>query len=154
MRSFIAIDCDENLKKNISLLLNQLDNGTGNVRWIQKQGMHLTLKFLGEIEDRQLEAIEQEIKNSLRAFRPFDLNLRGTGIFPPSRFPRVLWVGVEENEAIHSLQRAIERSLVKLGFPKEKRRYRPHLTLGRVKRHDGLESVLDVISKKSEEYPL
>jgi len=153
MRSFVAIDCDENLKGNISSLLSELDNSTGNVRWIKKQGMHVTLKFLGEIEDSQLEAIGQEIKSSLRAFRPFDLKLRGTGSFPPSsRFPRVLWVGVEENEVLLSLQREIERSLVKLGFPKEKRGYRPHLTLGRVKRYDGLEPVLDVISQKNEEF--
>ena len=110
MRSFIAIDCDENLKENISSLLRRLDSGKGNIRWIRNQGMHLTLKFLGDITDKQLEAINHELKISIKPFEPFALSLKGTGSFPPStRFPKVLWVGVEDNRILNSLQQEIER---------------------------------------------
>lgn len=153
MRSFIAIDCEKNLKENISSLIRKLDSGKGNIRWIKDQGIHLTLKFLGNITDRQLEAINHELKNAIKLFYPFDLSLRGTGSFPPStRFPKVLWVGVEENNTLNSLQYEIEHSLFKLGFPKEKKQYRPHLTLGRVKKKDGLEPILGTIQKNREEF--
>ena len=153
MRSFIAIDCDENLKENISSLLRRLDSGKGNIRWIRNQGMHLTLKFLGDITDKQLEAINHELKISIKPFEPFALSLKGTGSFPPStRFPKVLWVGVEDNRILNSLQQEIEQSLFNLGFPKEKRQYHPHLTLGRVKKKDGLEPILSAIQQSKEEF--
>ena len=153
MRSFIAIDCDKKLKENIAFFVKGLDKGTGNVRWTKNQGKHLTLKFLGEITDSQLESINRELKISINNFNSFDLIFRGTGSFPPSsNFPKVLWVGVEENEVLRSLQREIERSLFKLGFPKEKRNFFPHLTLGRVKKNQKLKPILTALHQSRDKF--
>lgn len=153
MRSFIAIDCEKNLKDNISSLIRRLDSGKGNIRWVKNQGKHVTLKFLGDITDKQLEAINHELKISIKSFEPFELSLKGTGSFPLStHFPKVLWVGVEDNKTLNFLQKEIELSLFKLGFPKEKRQFHPHLTLGRVKKKDGLEPILDGIQQSREEF--
>lgn len=152
MRSFVAIDCSENLKENIHALIKKLDRGERNVRWIKKQGMHLTLKFLGEITDLQLQAVKGGLETAVKPFKPFELVLKGTGSFPPSaRSPKVLWIGVEDSKILIRLQEEIERSLHKLGFPEERRSYRPHMTLGRVKKREGLDPVLDIIGRNREE---
>ena len=153
MRAFLAIDCDDRLKDNISSLIKRLDRGGGNVRWIKKQGMHLTLKFLGNITDLQAQSIDQELRMLKNSFNPFDLSLRGTGRFPASsRFPKVLWVGVDGNDILGSLHREIEQSLSRQGFPKEKRPFHPHLTLGRVKNNNALEHVLSGLDLTKDEF--
>jgi len=134
MRTFVAIDLDPALKERVSLLVQKLSRGHPNVKWIDRDGMHLTLKFLGEIGEAQAEEVKDALRTVTARHHPFELGLKGTGTFPPgSRNPRVLWAGFESREELAALQADIEEELSKKGFPREERPFRPHLTLGRVR---------------------
>jgi 2'-5' RNA ligase len=147
MRTFVAIDLDEEIKKNISQFIKKLDAHKPNIRWIKHQGMHLTLKFIGEIPENKVRDIQSILMDLSLNHEHFPLKLVGTGTFPPrSRHPRILWVGIEENHKLMSVQKEVELILEKSSVPREKRKFFPHLTLGRVKSSHNILPVLDELS--------
>lgn len=151
MRSFIAIELEENLKIQLSSLISKLMSVSQDIKWIKRQGMHLTLKFLGEIGHDKIKEIESCMAEIARKTDAFPLQLSGTGAFPPGkRNPRVLWVGITENPSLINLQAEIETGCERSGFPREKRRFHPHLTLGRVKAFSKLEGALSLLEKNRE----
>lgn len=148
MRTFIAINLNPEIKKALIQLIKELDTGNRNIKWIAEQGMHLTLKFLGEIDRGKVTQIENVLERILEKHRPFSLRFKGTGSFPPGKkAARVLWVGIEEEESLKRLQSELEAELEKIGFPREQRRFHPHLTLGRVKFQSGLGQTLSLLEK-------
>lgn len=126
-RLFVAIDLPEEVKKMIRALREELPGA----RWVPLEQLHLTLRFIGEAD----EALYQRIKNILGAVRggPFRMALQGIGHFPPGRHPRVLWVGMEENEPLLKLQHNVELALIAAGLAPEERRFSPHITIARLK---------------------
>ncbi len=151
MRTFIAINLSPEIKKTLSLLIGELDKGSRNIKWIRQEGMHLTLKFLGEIGRERVPEIEDVLIRISKNYEPFVLKFKGTGSFPPGKKnPRVLWVGIEEGETLRALQSQLEGELEKLGFPKEKRKFHAHLTLGRVKSFFNLRETLSLLEKYRE----
>ncbi len=137
IRSFIAIDLPADLKERLRQTSDSLSRQAprGSVRWSRIEGIHLTLKFLGDVARTDLGQIEAALAQVCRAQAPFVFTASGLGCFPNVRRPRVLWVGIrEESGALAGLQREIERALDPLGHPPERRKFHPHLTLGRVKR--------------------
>jgi 2'-5' RNA ligase len=153
VRVFIAIDLDPHIKTNLTGFLTHLKNlGRARISWVRQEGMHLTLKFLGEVDEPLLEKVKALLQEVGAVSRPFLLKVRGTGVFPPgARNPRVLWVGVEEDPALGELQARLESSLKKLGFPREDRPFHPHLTLGRVKSPGDLRLVLAELEKRRDD---
>lgn len=148
MRTFIAIDLEEEIKKNISLIINKLDSGHRNVKWIRRQSMHLTIKFLGEVLEDQIPGIESVLDNIASNRSSFSLSLKGAGTFPPQKkIPRVLWIGVKTPQDLQALQFEVETEMEKKGIPKEKRKFHPHLTLGRVKSSFQLAPILAELEK-------
>jgi 2'-5' RNA ligase len=135
MRTFVAIDLEESLKRALETFSGELKPLAGScVRWAGAAGMHLTLKFLGEISDAEAARISQTLEATSARHSRFTLALEGTGTFPPGRrVPRVLWVGVAPKPALLALQEDIEKDLAKLGYEREMSPFHPHLTLGRVK---------------------
>lgn len=134
MRSFIAIDLNDIIKNNLTRLINELKPVSKGIKWVNKENLHLTLKFLGEINEIQAETVGQVLENLSRKYRSFPLSFRGTGSFPPGqKWMRVIWVGVEAAPELFELQKELEDELEKKGFPKEERAFSPHLTLGRAK---------------------
>jgi 2'-5' RNA ligase len=104
------------------------------VRWVAAENVHLTLKFLGEVDEGLVPTVEEALAAAAGAARPFALALQGGGCFPNERSPRVIWVGVGEgSDEASRLAGEVERALKLLGFAPEKRRFRPHLTIGRPK---------------------
>jgi 2'-5' RNA ligase len=143
MRTFIAVDLDEALKKSIAALVDELKPLAGNVRWVGASGMHLTLKFLGEIPEDEAAGVSSVLGHIAARHQPFPLLIKGTGVFPRGRRnPRVFWVGAVPVPALISLQEEIEREMEKRGFERERRPFRPHLTLGRVKFPAPLDSLV------------
>ena len=148
MRTFIAINLDPEIKKALSLLIDELDKGHKNIRWVRHEGMHLTLKFLGEIGREKVPEIENVLKMISNKHDSFSLKFRGTGSFPPGmKKPRVLWVGIEEEVTLTALQAQLEGELEKLGFPKERRKFQAHLTVGRVKNLFNIKETLLLVEK-------
>ena len=135
MRAFIAIDLDPEIKKNLMEVLRRLKRiAPRNVVWVKEQGMHLTLKFLGEIDEVRSAQIMDLMKDIAGVTRPFSLEMKGTGFFPAeSRHPRVLWIGTTGQPVLAELQERFESGLEKIGFDREVRPFHPHLTLGRIK---------------------
>ena len=104
------------------------------VRWVREEGIHVTLRFLGEVDEQRVAALEEALAGAVRQARPFGLTVGGVGAFPSMARPRVLWVGLERHPALELLANDVEHALMSLGFEPELRPFHPHVTLGRVER--------------------
>ena len=127
MRLFVAIDLPENIKDQ----LDDLCAGVSGARWVSREQMHLTLRFIGEVETRQFEAI-QTVLAGIRC-ASFEMALKGVGQFPPKGKPRVLWAGITAPRPLHQLAGKVEAALRQAGIPPEDRPFSPHITLARLK---------------------
>ncbi len=138
MRAFIAVNIPVELKQNLQEEIDRLRvliRGE-SVRWVRPEGIHLTLKFLNEISNSSLGEIRQTLEREIEKHPPCTLRVGGFGCFPNRRKPRVLWIGITEDEGtLAQVQSSIHEKLVPLGFEKEGRPFHPHLTLGRVRRN-------------------
>ena len=136
VRTFVAIALAPPVLDALAAIQSALqctDGGRAG-RWVRAEGIHLTLKFLGDVAEEALPAIYDAVQAACAAFGPFDIAIAGLGCFPNARRPRVVWVGVrEETGQLAALQQEVERSLGRLGYPPEGRAFRPHLTLARVR---------------------
>lgn len=138
---FIAIKIPETIKEKIRELQKELRETITGVRWVKPEIIHLTLKFLGEVEERQLEDVCSVIKASIKEIPKFNISLAELGAFPNLRRPRVLWISLKVGrEKIIELITKLEQGFAKIGFKPEDRKPSPHLTIGRVKkRGSGIE---------------
>jgi 2'-5' RNA ligase len=150
MRSFVAIDLDPEIKNALQDLILKLKKTKADIRWVNFQGMHLTLKFLGEVNQDSIPAIEAVLRAASAGRSPFPLILKGTGTFPGGKSPRILWAGFAEEPVLMSLQEAVEAGLEKEGYPREARPFHPHLTLGRVKSQAGVREAVLELEKRRE----
>jgi len=151
MRTFIAVELDPKIKSALSELIDRLSPKDADVKWVKKQGMHITLKFLGEVPETKIQDIIYSLRKACDSLDSFQLCFRGTGFFPPkNKLPRVLWAGIEQSPHLAILHERIEVELGKLGFLREKRSFHPHLTLGRVKSSKNINALLEELEKHRE----
>lgn len=151
MRVFVAVDLPERLRAELGELVSDLRDPGADVRWVDPDQMHLTLKFLGDTEPDEIEAVDQALRRAAGPVPPTGCRLQGVGSFPHLRRPRVIWAGVEpEGEGLSELHEGIEGELVGLGFAREKRRFHPHVTLGRVKGGGGKEELAAAVESREE----
>jgi len=144
IRTFIAVDLPGQIKDRIGEIISPLKPLSRSIRWVRPEGLHLTLKFLGEIPEEQLPDIFSALETALSEWSTFRFRLSGLGGFPNLRRPRVLWIGIREGgDPLRELAGAVDRALVSCGFPPEKRPFSPHLTIGRVRSPQGLQEVLE-----------
>jgi RNA 2',3'-cyclic 3'-phosphodiesterase len=153
LRSFIAIELPERVRSAISELQQELKKCKADIRWVKPDNIHLTLKFLGDTDEKSLDSIVEATKAACSGYGRFDLETRGVGVFPDMRAPRILWVGISDNDSLTGLQKSIEDGLAALGFTPEKRRFRPHLTLGRFISSSGKEGLYDKIEEHKDISP-
>jgi RNA 2',3'-cyclic 3'-phosphodiesterase len=140
IRTFIAVELDSTLKQAIAGVqeslkreLHSLAAGT-RLQWVRVDSIHLTLKFLGDIEEGQVGEIVYALEEVGRAHEPFSVDVKGFGVFPTLRAPRVLWMGFSgQTERLSRLAQSIDATLLPFGFQLEPKPYTPHLTLARVK---------------------
>jgi len=134
LRTFIALDMPPEIKAALAKYVQPLKLLRGRVSWVKPENLHLTLKFLGDTPASRVDEIAAVLQEIAAASTRFSAIVSGTGAFPTDEHPRMLWVGVnEETGMLQSLARAIEERLQRLGFAPEKKRFTPHLTIGRVK---------------------
>jgi 2'-5' RNA ligase len=137
LRTFIAIELDRELKDQLRRIQDQLraQGVIRSVRWVQPDGIHLTLKFLGDTPMDKVEEVKAALSRAAAKVAPFSFSISGLGCFPNVRQPRVVWVGLQElTGTLVRLRDAVEAEVAPLGFPTEGRPFSPHLTLGRVQR--------------------
>ena len=138
MRAFVAIELEQDLRDQLQDQSYRIQSLIGGdvVRWVRPEGVHLTLKFLGEIDSGQSQQVQSVLRQVSADVSPFTISVAGFGCFPSISKPRVLWVGVEEQSGrLRQLQRMLDHELERCGFAREKRAFHPHLTLGRVPRN-------------------
>ena len=154
IRAFIAIDLPPDVQDCLTQISTQLRDQIGNqsVRWVPIPNVHLTLKFLGDVSVNNLDVLKEIIRAEAATQKQMEISIGRLGAFPNSRHPRVVWVGVEAPPELTALQRGIEARTTRIGYPKDKREFFPHLTLGRVSRNappNDVRTIGDIIRTSS-----
>ena len=150
IRVFIAIEPAPRIRDVIRDLQNDLkrDDIGSKVRWVKPEGIHLTLKFLGDTPSSQIEEIGSAMSRAVVGHKAFTIACAGMGLFPESGNPRVIWVGITEGiDALSRLSHDLDTQLSELGFPSENRAFKAHLTLGRIKSRLDRGSLVDLIKR-------
>ncbi|MBI2819402.1 MAG: RNA 2',3'-cyclic phosphodiesterase [Acidobacteria bacterium] len=147
MRTFVAIDIPGEIRQRIQELIATLRQTPSDVRWSRPEGLHITLKFLGEIPAEKVDQVKLALQSLLTA-EPVSINIAGAGFYPNERAPRVLWLGIEAGPALGKLAASVEQCLVSLGIPKEERPFAPHLTLGRIRSSDGIAPLRELLKQR------
>jgi 2'-5' RNA ligase len=134
MRLFIAIEIPDDVKKLMAEAQAKLKGAAVDAGWTRPQGIHLTLKFLGEVPEPRAPELMTALTGAIKGTGDFRLDIAGAGAFPNPKSARVVWIGVSgETDKLAKLQVAVEDAMTGLGFPREDRAFTPHLTLGRIK---------------------
>jgi 2'-5' RNA ligase len=135
LRAFIAVGLSPEVRRWLAEARSELEERIPSrcVRWTDADGIHITVKFLGDIPESSLGTIRSVMDGAARGCRPFSLSVEGLGCFPDVARPRVVWAGVQRHASFWDLQKRLEDGLAGAGFPKERRDFSPHLTLARVR---------------------
>lgn len=151
VRAFIACDIPDIILEKISSVQERLKGLDADVTWAKTGGIHITLKFLGAIEESYIDKVAAVIEEASEGQTPFEISIKGSGAFPNLKNARVIWIGVEDGaKALSKLQQGLDDRLKGLGFEPEEREFRPHLTLGRVKGPRGKERLSAAVSELKE----
>lgn len=150
VRTFIALDPGRAIRDRIKALQESLARTGADVKWVEADNLHLTLLFLGEVDNRDLVPVCQAVAEVAQQCQPFDLAFAGAGCFPNLRRPRTLWIGVSQGAAeVCALHDALEVPLLALGcYRREERQFKPHLTLGRIRSDKPMDDLAAALVKK------
>lgn len=151
LRTFVAVEVDQGTRKRFGVLQERLKEAGGDVKWVEVENIHITLKFLGYIDDINLPVVNDIIKEAVAGIDPFCIRFKGVGAFPKPERPRVLTVTIQDASGSLSRinSRLEEEFSKKLGIEKENRRYSPHLTLGRVKSMKNVDPLMRLMAEHS-----
>ena len=146
MRAFIACEFPKNIISAIGKVQENLRSYGFKVKWIRPESIHLTLKFLGNIERTVVQRIAGIISESVKGYGPISISVKGIGVFPSLKRPRVIWAGLSGgNDALRQLHRNMENKLERIGFSKENRHFKGHLTMGRFRGKADPKRLIDAI---------
>src|SRR5262245_39239229 len=130
MRVFLAIDVPSEIRERLASVQEKIRPAATGARWVAPESIHVTLKFIGEMPEKRREEIDQALRGL--TWKHIKVNVRGVGFFPGTRSPRVFWAGLEA-ASIEGLAGEIDNRLERAGFDRERRAFRPHLTLARAR---------------------
>jgi len=146
VRVFVALDIPDEVRSALRDLIGKLQPVCRGARWVRAEGVHITLKFIGEMPPEKVELIRAELRGA-RATEGVEMNFRNIGFFPNAKHPRVFWVGIEASANLAELAAEIETRMERLGIPREQRAFKPHLTLARFPSEDGLPQLRDALAR-------
>jgi 2'-5' RNA ligase len=139
LRTFVAVPLPPEIKQAAAGVMDEIKFREADVKWVPAENFHLTLKFLGETPSSQIESICGAIQSAITEMKPFQVTFHGVGAFPKIDRPQVIWIGIQEgHEPLKALAGRIESQLDIIGFPREKRPFSVHLTLGRLRSSKGI----------------
>lgn len=149
-RTFLAIEIEPSSRISdiYNVFFNQLANE--RIKWVKPSHFHITLFFLGDTQENEISMIADILEHSLKDFNQFEIQMAGCGIFPNLNNPSVLWFGIKHCDQLIGLKKTIDMSLSGHGFPVEKRKFHPHLTIGRIKEIKKLNTLKNLISSNKE----
>jgi RNA 2',3'-cyclic 3'-phosphodiesterase len=146
LRTFIAIDLPDGIQQALDRFEKALQEAQAAITWVRPERIHLTLKFLGDVSPERIPEIQRSLETVAGTLSPFRLKPSGCGAFPSLKQMRVIWVGMQgDGAALNGLQRGVEEAMMHLGFKREDRPFRPHLTLGRLKGRQHLRHLQDLL---------
>jgi 2'-5' RNA ligase len=149
MRAFLAVDLDESLQDKVLEVQDRLNETNAAVKFVEKENLHFTCKFFGEISEVKRDKISEIIKEKITKYDSFPINIKGLGVFPHLGYIRVVWLGLEDSENFSRILMDFDEEFNKLGYKKE-RSYTPHLTIGRVKGKKNKEALVAKIKELEE----
>jgi len=148
MRTFIAIELPPEIKDSLAHLQDQLKTSGADVKWVEPQNIHLTLKFLGERDDKKIEKIIQILEETTKDKNSFQMHISSLGTFPKMNFPRVIWVGIDKGDnETREITKELEEKIAKIGIPKEDRPFSCHITIGRTRSTLNREKLVQELNK-------
>jgi 2'-5' RNA ligase len=149
IRCFVAVECGgDELAAKFRDVRRMLETTRADVKFVEPENVHLTLRFLGEIEPSLVEQVSQVVKET--NFQPFSARLEGVGVFPNLRRPRVVWAGISEGVSqLAEVWKDVDTKLSGLGFERERRGFSPHITIGRVRSGRNRERLVEELSTLS-----
>lgn len=146
VRAFLAIDLDDDLKPKIHKIIKQFKQTDANIKYVELNNLHLTLKFFGDIDTEGLSVLEEKIANAVSEFDQFKIKIKGCGAFPNNSHIKVIWIGIDEDLLIRQLHDKLDGEFSKLGFYKD-RKFSTHLTIGRMKSAKNKNQVKSIIEE-------
>jgi 2'-5' RNA ligase len=149
MRTFIAIDLPDSIRATLRHKQASFRSVCPDARWTRPEGIHLTLKFLDELSVAQVNEVSQSLRD-LGPFESFIIRLKGFGFFPDARRAKVFWVGVDAPASLSQVAERVEEAMGKIGFPREERPFRPHLTLARFNLPQPQPALQSLLTQQSE----
>ena len=147
IRAFVAIEINEEIKNKLSEFLTQPKKIDADVKWVACENIHLTLKFLGHIEENILPALNKIINDAASCLRPFDINIENIGAFPSLKKPRVIFVCAQDKESnLLKIFEMIDKGIEELGIMRESKKYVGHITLGRIKSRKNVPRLINALN--------
>ncbi|OGU55164.1 MAG: 2'-5' RNA ligase [Ignavibacteria bacterium RBG_13_36_8] len=140
-RLFVSLDLPECIQEEVIKNRDKIYGDDSKIRWETKEKLHLTLKFLEDVEESRTKEIEDELKSISIKHSIIELSFSRFGIFYKERKPRILWIGLNDSLKLNQLQDEVERSMENLGFEREKRKFKSHITLLRIKGYEDLDRI-------------
>ena len=153
IRLFIAIEIEKRIKERILDYLKHLKKADAGVRWVASENIHITLKFLGNIDAIILPALIKSIDNGMLLFSPFRIQIGNVGAFPTVKKPRILFVGVQDKENnLLKIFEQLEKGIEEYGIKRETKNYVGHITIGRTKLQKNLRKLIDTLQSDSDRF--
>ncbi len=155
MRTFIAIEISKDIIEKINNFIfktyQEIDKN--KISWVKKENLHITLKFLGEINENQIEIVKNVLKYIAKDVEDFFISLEGLGLFPNLKSPRVIWIGIKKGEEkLKFLSNIINENLSKYGFLKEEKEFASHLTIARIKKIKSINEIINYFEKYKNQF--
>ena len=146
IRTFIAIELPVEVKQAVRQIQNQLGKNIDGIRWVKHENIHLSVKFLGNVEENRISDIAAAVNNAVRDFSAMNLKTGHLGMFPNVKRPRILWLGIE-GDALEFIRMSknCELELEKLGYEKADRENKPHITVGRIRSSNKQKSLVNIL---------
>ncbi|MEW5865390.1 MAG: RNA 2',3'-cyclic phosphodiesterase [Bacillota bacterium] len=150
IRCFIAVFLDPAIRPKVAAFQRQLARAGADVKWVEAENLHFTLKFLGDVQSTRLEGIGRALEAAVAGVQAFELGLGGAGAFPNTRNPRVIWIGVSTGrDPLIDLASRVEEAMKAEGFRQDGKGLSPHLTIGRVRSARNLHALAQELSSSS-----
>ncbi|MBS3815365.1 MAG: RNA 2',3'-cyclic phosphodiesterase [Hadesarchaea archaeon] len=151
-RSFISIEIEEEIKNRLTKIQNELVRTGADLKLVEPENIHLTLRFLGDVPEDDLTEIKSAIQDSKKVIGPFKLQVKGMGVFPKPSYIRVIWAGVGNgSDETTAIRKSLDQNLTEIDYPPDRKDYTPHLTIARVKTGKNKDSLNEIVNENSEE---
>lgn len=156
IRLFVALKIETEIQQKFGAVISDFKTKGGKVKWIDAKNLHITLKFLGNTDRRDVDPIISQLQDSLKNFQAIESDFNNLGGFPNLRKPKVIWTDIDKNKnAVVDLAESINESFTEINIEKNDKPFKPHLTLGRVKSYEGITSLTDYLANyKFENIPV